>query len=60
MISYETINARLGFDYLKAEKEYFRKHCGTEYDGIEGNPVRLLTIDELKFLVADFERQRDK
>ncbi len=59
MISYETINARLGFDYLEAERKYIRSLPDTEYDDIFSSPVYLLTPEELDFVVADLERQMD-
>ncbi|WP_282926858.1 hypothetical protein [Helcococcus kunzii] len=45
-ISFETINKRLGYDFLESVREYY-KNVETEYDGKK--PIDNLTEDEKKF-----------
>lgn len=54
MISYETINKRLGFDFMEKWKEYMDHISITEDDGREKCPLCLLTWEERNFVENDF------
>ena len=54
MISYETINNRLGFDFMEKWKEYMDSVSITEDDDMEKCPLRLLTWEERDFVENDF------
>lgn len=49
MISFETINERLGYDFLKSVIEYY-DNIDTEYDG--ERPIDRLTEEEKIFYVT--------
>lgn len=56
MVSYESINRRLGFDYMEYMHKYYKEHR-FEYDDLSNEPWTLLTDEECDFLERDWKEK---
>lgn len=56
MVSFETINKRLGFDFMERNKEYVSLKLQTEDDDMSDSPHLLLTEEELIFVEKEIKK----